>query len=113
MCVSSSLSPTYTDASRGFLVAQQQGEQVVLAVGACVGDEGQVWGVGTSVGVASSLLVGVWCGQGVAQTAGALKHLALVIGAVSHLGGGGGEREEGRGRGVCVYKWGEGSKAYP
>lgn len=52
-------SHTHRDARGRLPVAQQQGEDVVLAVVAGLGDEGEVGGVGAAVGVARVLLRGL------------------------------------------------------
>mmetsp|Transcript_38253 Transcript_38253/g.68600 ORF Transcript_38253/g.68600 Transcript_38253/m.68600 type:complete len:248 (+) Transcript_38253:154-897(+) len=76
---------TDADASRGVTVAEQQGEDVVLAVVTGLCDEAEVRGIGAAVGVAGVRLIHVGRGQLVGQLAGAIEHLALVVGAVLHL----------------------------
>lgn len=66
-------------------VAQQQGEDVVLAVVSGLGDQRQVGRVRSAIGIASSLLVGVRPRQRVAQPARPLVLLTLVVGAVRDL----------------------------
>ena len=75
----------HADASWRLVVAQEKGEHIVRAVVAGLGDKGEVWRVGSAIGVSSSLLIGVGAGQGVTQLAGSGKHLTLVIGAVLDL----------------------------
>eukprot|EP00962_Isochrysis_galbana_P000629 scaffold180_cov134-Isochrysis_galbana.AAC.7 len=57
------------NAGRGILVPDQQREDVVGAVVACLHDERQVGWVGAIVGIAGSLLVGIRRGQVVRQLA--------------------------------------------
>ena len=75
----------YVDASGRLTVSQEEGEDVVLAVVAGLGDEAQVGRVGAAVGVAGVGFVHVGGRELVGQLAGALKHLALVVGAVWDL----------------------------
>ncbi len=67
------------------MVAQEEREDVVRAVMAGLGDEGQVWGVCATVGVSGGLLVGVGAGQRVAQLAGSGEHLSFIVGAILYL----------------------------
>mmetsp|Transcript_16469 Transcript_16469/g.45930 ORF Transcript_16469/g.45930 Transcript_16469/m.45930 type:complete len:211 (+) Transcript_16469:258-890(+) len=73
------------DAGRRVAVAEEKGEHVVLAVVAGLCDEAEVRRVGAAIGVARMGLVHVGGGQLVGQLAGALKHLALVVGPVGDL----------------------------
>lgn len=59
----------HRDTSRWLSVASQQGEDIVLAVVASLGDEAQVRWVGSTVGIPSCLLIRIRAWQGVAQTA--------------------------------------------
>ena len=76
---------THADARRRVSVAEQQGEHIVLAIMASLGDEGQVRWIGSPIGIAGGLFIWIGAWQGVAKTARASKHLALIIWAVLHL----------------------------
>ena len=66
-------------------VAQQEREDIVLAIMAGLGDQAQVRWVGAAISIAGCLLIGVWPGQRIAQPALPRVLLALIIGAVFHL----------------------------
>ena len=76
---------THANSSWGLVVAQEEGEHIVRAIMAGLGDEGQIWRIGSAISVSGRLLVGVGAGQGVAQLARSGETFSLVIRAVLDL----------------------------
>ena len=75
----------YIDSCRWISVAQEQREDVILAVMSGLGDEAEVRWVGSSIGIASCLFIGVWPGEGIAEPTRASERLSLIIGTILHL----------------------------
>ena len=75
----------YIDTGWRVSVAQQEGENVVLSVVASLGDEAEIRGVGTAVGISGSLFIGVWPGKRVTQATRPRVVLSLIIWPILYL----------------------------
>ena len=72
-------------AGRRVAVAQQQGHDVVVPIVPGLGDEAQVWGVGSAVGIAGTLLIGVRPWERVAEPACPGEVFSILSRAVLNL----------------------------
>ena len=76
---------TDVDTGRSLLVTSEEGEDVISSTRTSLGDHRKIRREGTTVGITSKLLVGVWAGELVRELSGAVKVLSLIVGTVLNL----------------------------